>query len=78
MSTNYLYLYISINSYIYILTNYLFFGLSWIVWVARSVTYRPTQKPRITRKQNHELISQHSDSNFRVGLERFRLNYRIY
>ena len=30
MSTNYLYLYILTNSYIYILTNYLFLELSWV------------------------------------------------
>ena len=78
MSTNYLYLYISTNLYMYILTNYLFLGLGWIVQVMRFATHHPTQKSRLTHKQNHEFIFYHSDCFFQIGLRRFGLNYRVH
>ena len=78
MSTNYLYLYISINSYIYILTNYSFLGLDWIVRVARSVIHHPTQKPRVTQNKIINSFFTIQVVFFQVKLGRFELGYRIY
>ena len=76
MSTNYLYLYISTNLYIYILTNYLFFGLRCTGCEICNLPLNP--KILDYTKQNHKFIFYHLNYFFQIRLEQFKLGCWIH